>query len=363
MMLSVRSLVVMAAITVAASQTKSVSSGLVTPMEKVITLLEDLKSEIEQEGIAEAATYDKFACFCKDTTEKKATSITDGQDSIDSLSAEIADDTAQKAAAEMFPIQKAAAEKAAVLKESAENAAAEKEAAERAVAEKAAAEGGAADVSTPRGSQSAQVLAQNRDGSEVWLRGSPGGKRTCKISNGTVLDVLGRASGTVYVQVALDHSISGWAKECYVQEIDPGTPTGITRSPSFQSSFGDSCSFQSVDSIAEPPMGWPAHLPWPPGSSMSSISSASTAATAGGGCAPGSGDTPSGAPRALAQHQLKGMTQVSLLDSPGGRKTCKVPNGTVLEVLHRLEDDVHVQAADQPDKSGWAKKWNIQDIS
>jgi len=68
----------------------------VSPVEKVIELLEDMKKEVEDEGKSEAATYDKFACFCKDTTVKKSTSVTDGQDNIDSLSATISEKTATK---------------------------------------------------------------------------------------------------------------------------------------------------------------------------------------------------------------------------------------------------------------------------
>jgi len=66
----------------------------VSPIEKVIQLLEDMKSEIEVEGGAESKTYEKFACFCKDTTGTKSTSITDGQDTIESLSASISEKTA-----------------------------------------------------------------------------------------------------------------------------------------------------------------------------------------------------------------------------------------------------------------------------
>mmetsp|Transcript_86539 Transcript_86539/g.181241 ORF Transcript_86539/g.181241 Transcript_86539/m.181241 type:complete len:710 (+) Transcript_86539:95-2224(+) len=69
----------------------------VTPVEKVITLLEDLKSEVEAEGASEASSYDSFACFCKETTASKSASITAGRDSIDLLSAQIATDTANKA--------------------------------------------------------------------------------------------------------------------------------------------------------------------------------------------------------------------------------------------------------------------------
>jgi len=72
-------------------------AAAVTPIAKVITLLEDLKIEVENAGKAEAATYDEFACFCRDTTDKKAGAITQGQDDIDQLSAEIGAKTAAKA--------------------------------------------------------------------------------------------------------------------------------------------------------------------------------------------------------------------------------------------------------------------------
>merc|ERR1719247_1167127 len=68
----------------------------VTPVEKVITLLEDMKKDVETSGKDEAAQYSKFSCFCKDTTKEKSKSITDGQDTIDTLSADIAEDTATK---------------------------------------------------------------------------------------------------------------------------------------------------------------------------------------------------------------------------------------------------------------------------
>ena len=63
---------------------------------KVITLLEDLKSEIETEAEAEHKTYDEFACFCKDKTDSKSTSVEDGHDSIDTLSADIQEESAER---------------------------------------------------------------------------------------------------------------------------------------------------------------------------------------------------------------------------------------------------------------------------
>lgn len=41
------------------------------PVSKVIKLLEDLKKEVQEDGKKEAESYNKFACFCKDTTKKE----------------------------------------------------------------------------------------------------------------------------------------------------------------------------------------------------------------------------------------------------------------------------------------------------
>merc|ERR1719482_1028065 len=66
----------------------------VTPIEKVLTLLEDLQAEVEAEGKEEAETYDTFACFCKDTTQEKSEAITEGQDEIDEQAATLEEKTA-----------------------------------------------------------------------------------------------------------------------------------------------------------------------------------------------------------------------------------------------------------------------------
>merc|ERR1712182_59545 len=68
----------------------------VTPLEKVIIRLEDLQTEVVTEGKAEAKTYDKFACFCKDMTKEKTEAIKAGQDEQASLTADIEDLTAKR---------------------------------------------------------------------------------------------------------------------------------------------------------------------------------------------------------------------------------------------------------------------------
>jgi hypothetical protein len=57
----------------------------VTPIEQVLNMLEDLQTKVITEGKGEAKSYDKFACFCKDATNEKEESITDSQNTIDTL--------------------------------------------------------------------------------------------------------------------------------------------------------------------------------------------------------------------------------------------------------------------------------------
>merc|ERR1719473_304783 len=69
------------------------SAAEVSPVEKVITLLEDLKTESEEAGKKEASTYDTFACFCKDTTIEKSDAIKEEQDNIDEFAATLEEQT------------------------------------------------------------------------------------------------------------------------------------------------------------------------------------------------------------------------------------------------------------------------------
>jgi len=68
----------------------------VSPVEKVITLIEDLIDDCEAESSAAAKEYDEFACWCKDTTLEKSDSVVDGEDSINQLSADLKEKTAEK---------------------------------------------------------------------------------------------------------------------------------------------------------------------------------------------------------------------------------------------------------------------------
>jgi len=58
---------------------------------KAIELMESLQAKVLAEGEAEAKTYEKFACFCKDTTKEKLEAIQRGEDEKAALNADIAE--------------------------------------------------------------------------------------------------------------------------------------------------------------------------------------------------------------------------------------------------------------------------------
>merc|ERR550537_321540 len=61
----------------------------VTPMEKVITLLEDLKAQVQEEGAAEAATYKDLACFCESNQVSKDEEIAKNNENINRMESEL----------------------------------------------------------------------------------------------------------------------------------------------------------------------------------------------------------------------------------------------------------------------------------
>merc|ERR1719446_2013543 len=76
--------VVLLAIMVAPGQAKDED-----PIARVVNLIEDLKSKIEEDGKAEQKTYDKFACWCEKTLAKKAAAIDAAKETIDKTQREI----------------------------------------------------------------------------------------------------------------------------------------------------------------------------------------------------------------------------------------------------------------------------------
>merc|ERR1719160_1448298 len=69
--------------------TRALAEEKMKPVEKVINLIEKLQEETEQEGVAEATGYDKYACFCKAQAEVKLKNIAHAEAKITKLRAKI----------------------------------------------------------------------------------------------------------------------------------------------------------------------------------------------------------------------------------------------------------------------------------
>jgi len=67
------------------------TSGVSTPVDKVISLLTKLSAQVQAEGVAEAASYDKYACFCKEQADDKVYVIAKSDKKIEVLDADIKD--------------------------------------------------------------------------------------------------------------------------------------------------------------------------------------------------------------------------------------------------------------------------------
>jgi len=80
----------LALVLVAVSCGDAISTGShISPIESVVNLLTKLKKQTQEEGKAEAAAYDKFACFCKEQADDKLYAIQKADKKILRLDAEI----------------------------------------------------------------------------------------------------------------------------------------------------------------------------------------------------------------------------------------------------------------------------------
>jgi len=89
------SLVLVLALRAAAAAERD--AELVSPVEKVLELMNSLYAQVQEEGKAEAASYKEFACFCRDTQLAKDTAIKDGNDNESDQLATIEQMTAREA--------------------------------------------------------------------------------------------------------------------------------------------------------------------------------------------------------------------------------------------------------------------------
>jgi len=72
------------------------------PVKKVVQMLTDLRSEVSEEGKAEAQTYDKFACFCKTATAEKTAAISDGENQKNVLQARMNEEISARDQADAY---------------------------------------------------------------------------------------------------------------------------------------------------------------------------------------------------------------------------------------------------------------------
>merc|ERR1719428_1837297 len=65
------------------------------PVSKVITLLKDMKAQLEKEAAEDEEVYDKVACWCETNDKEKSQAIVDAEARITDLTAQIEELTAQ----------------------------------------------------------------------------------------------------------------------------------------------------------------------------------------------------------------------------------------------------------------------------
>jgi len=73
----------------AASAAAAAVEAKMSAVDKVITMMKDLRTKVLTEGTTEADLYNKFSCFCKDTQEEKTAAIKKGEDDSEELTTTI----------------------------------------------------------------------------------------------------------------------------------------------------------------------------------------------------------------------------------------------------------------------------------
>ena len=65
------------------------NSQSASPIDRVVELIEGLRAKIVADGAAEQTVYDKYACWCEETTARKAAAIEDAKNLIEELAKRI----------------------------------------------------------------------------------------------------------------------------------------------------------------------------------------------------------------------------------------------------------------------------------
>lgn len=72
-----------------AGASREIQGDTVTPVQKVLQMMNDMKLKSLNEKQAETVTFAKFSQFCTDTSNHKSTAIQDGKDKVEQLSADV----------------------------------------------------------------------------------------------------------------------------------------------------------------------------------------------------------------------------------------------------------------------------------
>merc|ERR1719482_2231119 len=72
-----------------AGPTAAPESAAPSPVRRVITLLEEMKAQVEKEGEEDTAAYEKYACWCKTNDREKTAAIETAEKRIEDLTAAI----------------------------------------------------------------------------------------------------------------------------------------------------------------------------------------------------------------------------------------------------------------------------------
>lgn len=63
--------------------------GLANPIRKVVTMLQNMQKKVEEEGEREKKLYEQFMCYCQSGGKELEKSISEAEDKVSTLPAEI----------------------------------------------------------------------------------------------------------------------------------------------------------------------------------------------------------------------------------------------------------------------------------